>query len=88
VTSPEGAEGVELVLERRLGFPPARAYQKALYDAGIRPPQSSPRTCAAKSSGCGASRVRFARRAADAGPITTVLFEDGCGNLLNLVQPG
>ena len=34
VTSPEGAKGVELVLEP-MGFPPARTYQKALYDAGI-----------------------------------------------------
>jgi catechol 2,3-dioxygenase-like lactoylglutathione lyase family enzyme len=34
VTSPEGAEGVELVLEP-IGFPPAWAYQKALFDAGI-----------------------------------------------------
>src|SRR5262245_49127045 len=34
VTSPEGATGVELVLEP-MGFPPARVYQKALFDAGI-----------------------------------------------------
>ncbi len=30
VTSPEGAEGVELVLEP-MGFPPAQIYQKALF---------------------------------------------------------
>ena len=34
VTSPEGAEGVELALEP-MGFPPASAYQRALFDAGI-----------------------------------------------------
>src|SRR5512139_837814 len=34
VTAPDGAEGVELVLEP-LGFPPAKTYQKALFDAGI-----------------------------------------------------
>ena len=34
VTSPDGPEGVELVLEP-MGFPPARDYQKALYSAGI-----------------------------------------------------
>jgi len=34
VTSPEGIEGVEPVLEP-LGFPPARAYQQALLEAGI-----------------------------------------------------
>src|SRR5659263_38821 len=34
VTSPEGMEGVELVLEP-LGFAPAAVYQQALFDAGI-----------------------------------------------------
>jgi catechol 2,3-dioxygenase-like lactoylglutathione lyase family enzyme len=34
VSSPEGADGVELVLDP-MGFPPARIYQKALFDAGI-----------------------------------------------------
>src|SRR3954447_1038025 len=34
VTSPEGAEGGELVLEP-MGFPPSQVYQKALFDAGI-----------------------------------------------------
>jgi hypothetical protein len=34
VTSPEGVEGAELALEP-MGFPPARIYQKALFDAGI-----------------------------------------------------
>src|SRR4030065_1302863 len=34
VTSPEGPEGIELVLEP-MGFSPARHYQKALFEAGI-----------------------------------------------------
>jgi catechol 2,3-dioxygenase-like lactoylglutathione lyase family enzyme len=34
VSSPGGVEGVELVLEP-IGFPPARTYQKALFEAGI-----------------------------------------------------
>jgi hypothetical protein len=34
VSSPDGAEGVELGLEP-LGFAPARTYQKALFAAGI-----------------------------------------------------
>jgi catechol 2,3-dioxygenase-like lactoylglutathione lyase family enzyme len=34
VTSPDGIEGVELVLEP-MAFPPSRVYQKALFDAGI-----------------------------------------------------
>ena len=34
VTSPDGPEGGELLLEP-MAFPPAREYQKALFDAGI-----------------------------------------------------
>src|SRR6476660_2898109 len=34
VSSPEGAEGVELLLEP-MGFAPAQTYQKALFAAGI-----------------------------------------------------
>ena len=34
MVSPEGVAGVELVLEP-MGFPPARAWQKALFDAGV-----------------------------------------------------
>jgi catechol 2,3-dioxygenase-like lactoylglutathione lyase family enzyme len=34
VVSPDGIEGTELVLEP-LGFPPAKVFQKALYEAGI-----------------------------------------------------
>jgi hypothetical protein len=34
VNSPEGAPGVELVLEP-MSFPPPQTYQKALFDAGI-----------------------------------------------------
>jgi catechol 2,3-dioxygenase-like lactoylglutathione lyase family enzyme len=34
VNSPQGAQGVELVLEP-MGFTPALTYQKALFDAGI-----------------------------------------------------
>jgi hypothetical protein len=31
--------------------------------------------------------VRFRGEPQNIGPITTALFEDGCGNLINLVQP-
>ena len=86
VSSPEGVEGVELVLEP-MGFPPAQTYQKALYDAGI------PATAFITSDIDGECRrlrelgVRFRGEPTMMGPITAVLFEDTCGNLINLVQP-
>ena len=41
VNSPQGAQGVELVLEP-MSFAPAQTYQKALFDAGIPATLSSP----------------------------------------------
>jgi catechol 2,3-dioxygenase-like lactoylglutathione lyase family enzyme len=86
VVSPEGAEGVELVLEP-LGFPPARTYQKALFDAGIPLAAFITGDIQAEVSRLKARGVTFRGEPVNAGPILTVLFEDTCGNLINLVQP-
>jgi len=87
VTSPEGAAGVELVLEP-LGFPPARVYQKALFDAGIPATAFISRDVNAEFQRLKARGVEFRGEPAKMGPITAVLFDDTCGNLINLVQPG
>jgi catechol 2,3-dioxygenase-like lactoylglutathione lyase family enzyme len=86
VASPEGAAGVELVLEP-MAFPPARAYQKALFEAGIPATAFISRDIAAEYARLGALGVKFRGEPAAMGPITAVLFEDTCGNLINLVQP-
>lgn len=86
VTSPEGMPGVELVLEP-MGFPPARVYQKALYDAGIPATAFVTPDIAAEVARLKERGVRFRGEPAKMGPITAVLFEDTCGNLINLVQP-
>lgn len=86
VTSPDGMSGVELVLEP-MAFPPAREYQKALYDAGV------PATAFVTSDVHGeferlrTAGVKFRGEPAGMGAVTAVLFEDTCGNLINLVQP-
>jgi len=86
VTSPDGVDGVELVLEP-LAFPPARAYQKALYDAGV------PATAFVTSDIHGeverltAAGVEFRGAPVDMGSVMGVMFEDTCGNLIHLVQP-
>jgi len=85
VTSPDGPAGVELVLEP-MGFPPAQAYQKALFDAGI--PTTAFVTSDIRSDfeRLGAIGVVFHGEPVDMGPITGVIFEDTCGNLIQLVQ--
>lgn len=86
VTSPDGIEGVELVLEP-MAFPPARVFQQALYDAGIPATALITADVAADVERLTARGVTFRGEPARMGPITAVLFEDGCGNLVNLVQP-
>ena len=86
VTSPDGIEGVELVLEP-MGFPPARAYQKALFEAGIPATAFITQDIAAEVERLKALGVKFRGEPQDMGPITAVIFEDTCGNLINLVQP-
>jgi len=86
VSSPEGAEGVELVLEP-MAFPPARTFQMALFSAGIPATAFLTGNIQAEYQRLKALGVNFRGEPKHMGPITAVLFEDTCGNLLNLVQP-
>jgi catechol 2,3-dioxygenase-like lactoylglutathione lyase family enzyme len=86
VTSPDGVDGVELVLEP-MGFPPARVYQKALFDAGIPTTDFTTSDIHADVERLKALGVEFRGEPVDMGPITGVIFEDTCGNLIQLVQP-
>ncbi len=86
VVSPEGAEGVELVLEP-MGFPPARNYQKALFDAGIPLTAFTTKAIYNECKRLKERGVIFRGEPQNMGLIVSVLFEDTCGNLINLVQP-
>jgi catechol 2,3-dioxygenase-like lactoylglutathione lyase family enzyme len=86
VVSPDGIEGVELVLEL-LAFPPAQVYQQALYDAGIPAIAMISRDIQGEFQRLKSQGVIFRGEPQVMGMVTTVLFEDGCGNLINLVQP-
>jgi catechol 2,3-dioxygenase-like lactoylglutathione lyase family enzyme len=86
VVSPEGLDGVELVLEP-LAFPPAVVYQKALFKAGIPSTAFTTKDIQAEIARLKKRGVAFRGEPKSQGPITSVLFEDGCGNLINLVQP-
>lgn len=85
VTSPDGPEGVELLLEP-MSFPPAREYQKALFDAGM------PATAFVTDDIHGdferlkSAGVVFRGEPNDIGTATIAVFEDTCGNLIQLIQ--
>ena len=86
VRSPEGLAGVELVLQP-LGFEPARVYQRALYEAGMPAAAFTTADIAAEYERLRERGVRFREPPRPMGPIIGALFEDGCGNLIHLVQP-
>ncbi len=86
VTSPEGIEGVELVLEP-INFEPALIYQQALFEAGIPAIALITTNINADFTRLKSKGVHFRGEPKEMGPITSAIFEDTCGNLINLVQP-
>lgn len=86
VVSKEGVAGMELVLEP-MGFPPSKDFQKALFAAGIPAAAFITSDIAAEFTRLKAKGVKFRGEPKAMGPITSALFEDTCGNLINLVQP-
>ena len=86
VSSPEGVNGVELVLEP-MAFPPSQVFQKALFDAGISATAFMTSYIATEYKRLKELGVTFRSEPKSMGPITMVVFEDTCGNLINLVQP-
>jgi predicted enzyme related to lactoylglutathione lyase len=86
VAAPEGVVGIELVLEP-MAFPPAQIYQKALFEAGIPATAFITTDIEAEFQRLQALGVKFCGEPKSMGAMTAVLFEDSCGNLINLVQP-
>jgi catechol 2,3-dioxygenase-like lactoylglutathione lyase family enzyme len=86
VISPDGIEGVELVLEP-MSFEPARVYQSALFKAGIPAAAFITKDIATEFQRLKALGVKFQSEPKKMGPITAAVFEDTCGNLINLVEP-
>ena len=86
VVSPDGLKEIELVLEP-MGFPPARDYQKALFEAGIPLTAFHTDDIQGDYKRLKQHGVILRSEPQTMGPIISVLFEDTCGNLINLVQP-
>lgn len=87
VVAPDGDDNVELVLEP-LAFPPAKVYQEALFKAGIPATAFISDDVHAEFNKLKAQGVRFRGEPAHMGTATVVVFDDTCGNLISIVQPG
>lgn len=85
VAGEDGFEGGQIVLESA-AFPPKAAYQQAMFAAGAPVLSLNTRDIRADVARMQAKGVAFRGEPQDLGPIVSVLFEDGCGNLVNLVE--
>ena len=85
VTSPEGHPDVELVLEPD-GHPAAKAYKSALFADGIPATSFECADVEAEYARLSALGVRFHRPPTQAGPATIAVFDDTCGNLIQIHQ--
>ncbi|WP_367716781.1 VOC family protein [Nitratireductor sp. GISD-1A_MAKvit] len=86
VTSPGDGDGTELLLEP-MGYDFARTYQKAVYDAGLPAVTFASDDVRAEHARLTALGVRFRgepKQVMDC-PVTA-LFEDGCGNLVQIFE--
>ena len=83
VVSPEVPDGTELSLEPD-EHPAARPFKQALVEDGIPFTSFAVDDVAAEHERLVARGVRFTQPPIDVGPVTTAVFDDTCGNLIQI----
>lgn len=86
LVSPDETDGVELALEPNQ-YPPAQALQSSLLKDGIPWTAFSVEDIEAEHARLEAAGVEFTRPPTKAGNVTMAVFNDTCGNLIQLIQP-
>lgn len=85
VVSAEEQDGPELVLEP-MGFAPARVYQKALFEAGIPLITFNVSDIKKEFERLKKAGVKFGMEPTQMGPTTIAVFDDTCGNNVQIYQ--
>ena len=85
VVSPEAQTGVELLLEP-IGFEPAKIYQQALFDAEIPLTAFAVVDVQLEYERLTGLNVEFKTGPTEAGTTTVAVFDDTCGNLIQIYQ--
>jgi predicted enzyme related to lactoylglutathione lyase len=85
VVSAEEQDGVEVVLEP-MGFEPAKVYQQALFEAGIPLTAFHVDDVQREYERLVNLGVVFSMKPTQMGPVTLAVFDDTCGNNIQLVQ--
>jgi catechol 2,3-dioxygenase-like lactoylglutathione lyase family enzyme len=87
VVSPDEPGGIELLLEPA-GHPAVGPYRDALVNDGIPLAQFAVDDVKTEYERLHGLGVRFTQEPLDMGPVTTAVFDDTCGNLIQIVtQP-
>mgnify|MGYP001451781172 CR=1 FL=1 len=85
VVSPEDPDGVELLLEPD-AHPAAKPWKAALVEDGIPFTSFAVADCRAEHERLRALGVVFTQEPAEMGPVTTAVFDDTCGNLIQIAS--
>lgn len=85
VVSPEGSAEIELLLEP-MGHPAAKPFQKALFDDGIPLTSFASADIQKEYERLTKHGVVFRTKPTKMGPVTVAVFDDTCGNLIQLHQ--
>jgi catechol 2,3-dioxygenase-like lactoylglutathione lyase family enzyme len=85
LTSPGDPDGVQLVLEPD-GHPAAKPFKAALVADGIPYTSFAVDDVHAEHARLTAAGVRFTQPPTVLGPVTTAVFDDTCGNLIQIHQ--
>jgi catechol 2,3-dioxygenase-like lactoylglutathione lyase family enzyme len=85
LTSPGDSAGVELVLEPD-GHPAAKPFKAALVADGIPYASFAVDDVQTEYTRLSAEGVRFTQPPTAMGPVTTAVFDDTCGNLIQIAQ--
>jgi catechol 2,3-dioxygenase-like lactoylglutathione lyase family enzyme len=85
VVSPEEPEGTELLLEPD-AHPAAKPFKQALVEDGIPFTSFAVDDVRDEFERLRSVGVRFTREPVEAGPVTTAVFDDTCGNLIQIAS--
>ncbi|HEY8483336.1 MAG TPA: VOC family protein [Longimicrobiales bacterium] len=86
VVSPDDPDGPELVLEPD-AHPAVGPFKRALMEDGIPFTSFAVADVHAEYERLRAAGVRFTQPPLDLGPVTTAVFDDTCGNLIQIMAP-
>ena len=87
VVSPQDPDGTELLLEPD-EHPAAGPFKEALVADGIPFTSFGVEDVKAEFSRLRDRGVRFTQEPLEMGPVTTAVFDDSCGNLIQIAQQG